>query len=109
MNCARCATDNDSARKFCRSCGAPLGSLCDRCGQVNSQIDLYCGTCGFSLLATVTTTVEKSGGGVRGGNALPRQYTDREIEEMLALRNSLKEESERAKQLDQNEIDSLFA
>ena len=49
MNCAACGTENDSARKFCMECGAPLARACANCGAVNPPAGKFCGDCGAAL------------------------------------------------------------
>ncbi len=49
LACAACATENRVGRRFCRSCGAPLGAPCPTCGAANEPDDRFCGSCGSSL------------------------------------------------------------
>ena len=49
MECVRCFSPNDPHRRFCGQCGAPLVSLCQRCGFFNRVVDRFCGGCGDAL------------------------------------------------------------
>ncbi len=109
MNCPRCAVENEEIRKFCHSCGAPMGILCDRCATVNSLHDKYCGNCGFALTASVVDVKKGREGSAMKLGGIPRQYTDEEIQELLQLRFSQKQGTSEQQQLDQNEIDAIFS
>ncbi|HYB90351.1 MAG TPA: alpha/beta fold hydrolase, partial [Candidatus Binataceae bacterium] len=45
----RCQADNRAERKFCASCGAPLGANCPNCGFENAPGEKFCGGCGKAL------------------------------------------------------------
>jgi class 3 adenylate cyclase len=47
--CVACSTENRAGRRFCRSCGAPLGAPCPACGAANEPDDRFCGSCGSSI------------------------------------------------------------
>src|SRR3989338_5037497 len=108
MQCPKCSADNDKIRRYCRSCGAPLGIFCDRCGVVNQLEDRFCANCGLALSESL-------------GNARPlpstpfeeipapgrNQYTPQEIEELLSLRRIMKIEEPVTKTLSQDDIDNL--
>jgi ribosomal protein L40E len=60
--CPQCNFSNNSAAKFCVSCGAPLssvsplnseadGKICPNCGSVNSEESMFCVECGTKLEA----------------------------------------------------------
>ena len=107
MECAHCKSDNDQSRRFCRSCGKPLGALCVRCKTLNKYDDVYCGACG-SVLATAESKERVFSPAALDVSNIPRQYTDVEIDELLILRR-LARDSERAlEQLTQGDIDDLF-
>ncbi|MBI4763615.1 MAG: zinc ribbon domain-containing protein [Deltaproteobacteria bacterium] len=52
MNCPKCRTENQEARKFCRKCGAKLILACPQCGFENLPEDLFCSECGQDLRAS---------------------------------------------------------
>ena len=103
MKCLRCTAENQDVRKFCLSCGAPLGRHCDRCGTVNGHDDKYCGVCGFALIASLKKDMSQAAE-PRG----PRQYTEAEIEELLSLRSKLQPGQKNSSMLTQQDIDQLF-
>ena len=49
MVCSACGTENESGRKFCGECGAPLAVTCRSCGAANSGGAKFCGDCGAAL------------------------------------------------------------
>jgi class 3 adenylate cyclase/tetratricopeptide (TPR) repeat protein len=49
--CANCQTQNESGRKFCMECGAPLAAGCPNCGVPNPAAAKFCGECGTTLSA----------------------------------------------------------
>src|SRR5436190_1269937 len=51
MTCTACGTTNESGRKFCKECGAPLAILCPTCSTPNAPDAKFCGECGASLVA----------------------------------------------------------
>ena len=104
MECLKCKVPNDKGRKFCRMCGAPLGLYCERCGTVNHMEDKFCGMCGLALMSLVSD--EDVPG--RYEQNLPRQYTAREIEDMLILRRKIDSEKGQVKSFSQDDIDQLF-
>lgn len=107
MQCSRCNTENDTFRRFCRQCGAPLGMMCDRCGHVNGYNDVFCGMCG----RTLRLPAEEGGGKKKGADAAQgeaRQYSPEDIEELLSLRNVILKEEVQATGLKQEDIDKLF-
>jgi class 3 adenylate cyclase/tetratricopeptide (TPR) repeat protein len=52
MTCARCGTENELGRKFCKECGGPLAVSCPSCGAENTPDSKFCGECGTALAAT---------------------------------------------------------
>ncbi len=107
MLCAKCSTENDTRQKFCRSCGAPLGLVCDRCGSVNRPEDKHCGTCGQALAASLEQGEVRSAVPQKPLLRGVRQYTAQEIEELLLLRNAMKEVKHPII-MTQKDIDNLF-
>ncbi len=110
MICVQCNVENPDSGKFCRSCGATLGILCTRCGVVARPDDRYCTSCGFSLAGQSgegsPTFSSRPGSGDRAPSV--KQYTPLEIEELLALRKTVKREEAGAKTLSQADVDDLF-
>ena len=51
MVCANCGTENETGRKFCKECAAPLALVCSSCGAANSTDAKFCGDCAAPLLA----------------------------------------------------------
>ncbi len=49
MNCPACGAENKADRRFCRSCGGALGTVCGACGTTSDPDDRFCGTCGSAL------------------------------------------------------------
>jgi class 3 adenylate cyclase/tetratricopeptide (TPR) repeat protein len=49
LTCTRCGAENETGRKFCGECGAPLALLCPSCGSPNPPTVKFCGECGSSL------------------------------------------------------------
>ncbi len=49
MNCPSCQSPNDETQKFCRTCGARLGTRCPGCGSAILPGDRFCGECGLEL------------------------------------------------------------
>jgi class 3 adenylate cyclase/tetratricopeptide (TPR) repeat protein len=48
--CTACGTENESDRKFCGECGAPLARACATCGTSNPPTVKFCGECGTALV-----------------------------------------------------------
>jgi hypothetical protein len=107
MLCAKCSTENDPRQKFCKSCGATLGIVCDRCGSVNQPEDKHCGTCGQALAASLGQGEVRSAEPLKPLLRGVRQYTAQEIEELLLLRNTMKEVKHPII-MTQKDIDNLF-
>lgn len=107
MQCPQCNSENEQIRKFCNSCGAPLGKICDRCGVVNRHEDNYCGTCGLSLAPAFQRQHVTSVSELPVPSA-KHQFTEREIEDLFALRRSLNIDSKTLTTMGQHEIDTLF-
>ena len=51
MTCANCGGENESGRRFCGDCGAPLAVACPACGAANPARARFCGDCGALLAA----------------------------------------------------------
>ena len=49
--CSNCGTENDSGRKFCMECAAPLAVACANCGTPNPPNAKFCGECAAPLQA----------------------------------------------------------
>jgi class 3 adenylate cyclase/tetratricopeptide (TPR) repeat protein len=49
--CSQCRTENETGRKFCMECGAPLAAGCPNCGAPNAAAAKFCGECGTTLTA----------------------------------------------------------
>jgi ribosomal protein L40E len=108
MVCEKCGAENEANRKFCSSCGGPLGVACDRCGAVNGVDDSFCGRCGFALAASVTKGSASSVPTRFTTQNAPQQYSATDLEEILSLRRSMEKMQADPQTLDQEEIDKLF-
>ena len=104
MECIHCQTANEDGRKFCRECGAPLGSYCPRCKSVGPFGDNFCGVCGNALgpnskehLFSPPEQPDK-----------PKQYTREEIQDLLSLRRVAREEEDASAKVTQRDVDSIF-
>jgi hypothetical protein len=109
MVCEKCGRENEASRKFCSSCGAPLGAVCGRCGMVNGPDDGFCGHCGLALAASTVKGLNSPVPKSITPHNLPPQYSVEQIEELLSLRRSLEKMHDGSQTLDQGEIDRLFA
>jgi class 3 adenylate cyclase len=49
MTCPHCGRDNETAQRFCGSCGQPLLLTCPSCGNPCSLGSRFCGSCGADL------------------------------------------------------------
>ncbi len=58
MTCAACGTQNESGRKFCGECGAPLAAACPSCGSANGPGVKFCGECGTAIAAAAPGTAK---------------------------------------------------
>jgi predicted ATPase/class 3 adenylate cyclase len=56
VNCASCGAENETGRRFCGDCGAPLAISCPACGGANQARARFCGDCGSPLVTLVTQT-----------------------------------------------------
>jgi class 3 adenylate cyclase/tetratricopeptide (TPR) repeat protein len=52
MNCSNCGAENETGRKFCGECGAPLARRCPSCNSPNPPTVKFCGECGASLASS---------------------------------------------------------
>jgi hypothetical protein len=107
MECRKCKTENEDVRRFCRQCGDALGSICNRCGNVNEFEDKFCGICGAVLTAPLSHEHLFSTKAL-GDSKLPRQYAPDEIDELLSLRATVRQDQTAAEKLTQEDLDSLF-
>src|SRR5262245_39858334 len=57
VRCPRCASENETGRKFCGECGSPLALACASCGAANSPGVKFCGECGSPLADEVGVPV----------------------------------------------------
>jgi hypothetical protein len=108
VQCSRCSTENDSIRKYCHACGAPLGPICSRCGTVSRFEDQFCGICG---LPVGNALKQPTGTPSMGSFAEPtdtKQYNAEEIRDLLILRNAMKQDERGTVILGQHDIDKLF-
>jgi predicted ATPase/class 3 adenylate cyclase len=51
VTCANCGGENETGRRFCGDCGAPLAVTCPACAAPNSPRARFCGDCGGPLAA----------------------------------------------------------
>jgi class 3 adenylate cyclase/tetratricopeptide (TPR) repeat protein len=47
--CSSCGDENRADRRFCLTCGSPLGLSCPNCGAENEARARFCGSCGRAL------------------------------------------------------------
>ena len=57
MRCPRCASENETGRKFCGECGSPLALACSACGAANAPGVKFCGECGSPLTSDMPPTL----------------------------------------------------
>ena len=57
MICSNCGGENESGRRFCGDCGAPLAVVCPSCGATNPARVRFCGDCGAALVPGATPAV----------------------------------------------------
>jgi len=105
MECFNCRAVNEGDRKFCRECGAPLGSYCQRCKNVGDINDKYCGVCGNALAMNAQERLfsppEEPG--------TPKQYSPEEIMDLLSLRKIARAEEAASSTVTQDDVDLLFS
>ena len=110
MICGRCEAENPDDGRYCRSCGASLGTACTKCGVPTRPDDRYCGSCGEPLalsLAVEPPAIADPSSHVPA-SAVVDQYTPQEIDVLLALRRTLKKEETTVKTFRQDDVDKLF-
>jgi len=85
MKCAKCQTENEEPRKFCRKCGAKLSVSCPGCGFENLYSDAFCGGCGHDLQEpTDTPPIDLN---------QPQSYTPKHLaDKILTTRTSIEGE-----------------
>jgi predicted amidophosphoribosyltransferase len=108
LQCSRCATENDSIRKYCHACGAPLGPLCSRCGTVNRFEDQFCGICGMPVGNALKQPSTPASMGSFIAPVDMKQYSVEDIKELLILRSTMNQDEHGLEIMRQNEIDKLF-
>jgi hypothetical protein len=110
MACGRCNAENPDDGRYCRSCGASLGTACTACGVPCRPDDRYCGSCGAPLALALEDEPPALAGSssLFSAAAVMKQYTPQEIELLLALRRALKKEETTVKTLRQDDVDKLF-
>jgi RNA polymerase subunit RPABC4/transcription elongation factor Spt4 len=105
MDCLNCHTANDEGRKFCKECGAPLGSFCQRCKNVGDINDKFCGVCGNTLALNAQESLfsppENPGA--------PKQYSPEEVHDLLSLRKIVRLEEAASARVTQSDVDSIFS
>ncbi|MBV8773668.1 MAG: AAA family ATPase, partial [Deltaproteobacteria bacterium] len=52
MLCSKCGSDNQTGKRYCGDCGAPLTNSCPKCGAENQLAKRFCGDCGTALAAS---------------------------------------------------------
>ena len=57
IRCPACGEQNDSAQRFCGTCGSALQPACRACGQENPPGFQFCGACGAELAAPGSDSV----------------------------------------------------
>ena len=57
MTCANCGGENETGRRFCGDCGAPLAVTCPACAAANSPRARFCGDCGGPLAAVAPPAI----------------------------------------------------
>ncbi len=107
MECPNCKTENEEMRRFCRLCGEALVSICPRCENVNDFGDKFCGSCG-AILTAPRSQEHLFSSKALGDSKLPRQYAPDDIDELLSLRATVRQEQAAAEKLTQEDLDSLF-
>lgn len=110
MVCGRCNAENPDDGRYCRSCGASLGTACSACGAPFRPDDRYCGSCGSALALSLKDEPPALAGpsSLSSSSALMKQYTPQEIELLLVLRKTLKKEETTVKTFRQDDVDKLF-
>jgi predicted amidophosphoribosyltransferase len=108
LQCSRCSADNDSIRKYCHACGAPLGPICSQCGTVNRFEDQFCGICGMPVGNALNKPTAVLSMGSFAEPTDTRQYSAEDIKDLLIPRNAMKQDDRGAEILGQHDIDKLF-
>lgn len=110
MVCGRCNAENPDDGRYCRSCGASLGTACTKCGVPTRPDDRYCGSCGEPLALSLVDEPPALADPNSHVSASPvvDQYTPQEIDVLLGLRRTLKKEETTVKTFRQDDVDKLF-
>lgn len=86
MDCSACGTANETGRKFCGECGAPLISACPSCGTANPPRSKFCGECGCALVpAGVGGSTAPESTSPSPAAASPARTTERRLVSVLFL------------------------
>jgi hypothetical protein len=88
----------------------PLGMVCSKCGKACELEDSFCGYCGAALSINVGSDFPDgtSAGSASSAPGSIKQYTPREIEDLLAMRKTSKREVQGRRVLRQDDVDELF-
>lgn len=109
MVCGRCNAENADDGRYCRSCGASLGTACPKCNVPCHPDDRYCGSCGSPLALSLEDEPPAiAGSSFSSSSAAVKQYAPQEIEVLLSLRRTLKKEETAVKTFRQDDVDKLF-
>ncbi len=83
MTCTSCGAQNDSGRKFCLECGAPLAAVCGACGAANPAAAKFCGECGGRLGTPPAVTPAGIGTGAVPGSTTAPAVAERRVVSVL--------------------------
>jgi class 3 adenylate cyclase len=109
MRCSKCGSDNREGRRFCRSCGAKLGTVCPECGSANEPDESFCGECGKEFVGSAPkATRTPSDTSLRQSKSLPtHEAADGERKTVTALFADLKGSTELMEALDPEEARAI--
>jgi class 3 adenylate cyclase len=77
MTCPRCQAENRDGARFCRECGAALGTVCSACGAKAEAGSRFCDSCGAPLAAASTPPTAPP------RLASPESYTPKHLAEKI--------------------------
>ena len=83
MTCARCGTDNDAGRKFCKECGERLSVTCPSCGAPNPPDAKFCGECAARLATSPSSPGAVGGAAAAAARQLPAVEAERRLVSVL--------------------------